>query len=703
MCECLEVSLSQTLEAFADVEFNEASHLRSEADALTESAEDSFAKYLHGRHLERNNTEEQLSKVAGQFGAALRGLARAGTDGGDGQPFAPSKTPDRKERGGGGLLHRGKSLGTDRDTPAMAAAGLRLNLEEIRVAQANAELKRFQLLKKLDSLKTRRNFELGDSVLASLHGIRTYFRHCSDLTMGLTPQLGNLQDQQTESRESHDTEKKVWDSRERMLSQAVSEVGIAAANAGVIAEAIGRGQGTGLGQSMISDQPTSLEAIEEEVKLWDLPKYLTESSNYTREPTPGIVMEGWMYKKSTSRMSISPWNKRWFILDKMGLYYLKGGVLTESGNRTTGQTGRNAGVLERVKVCDIVLCAVREVEEKSKGSNQAGTRFCFEIISPNSRPYMLQACGPKEHTIWVDSIRNCVKKQLSLGQIPTDDMLLQSGMSKSSRKSIENLEISPSPQGGHQENSRSSVKKLDPTSSARPGKNPAVKKILRANTHCADCGAKDPDWVSLNLGVVVCIDCSGVHRSLGVHLSKVRSVRLDDLSDSEGRLLLAIGNDMANRVWEAGLAHQRGWKKPNPEDSRAVKENWIKSKYQWRGFIVYDDDEGGNEEDREEKFSMDLYDAAGEGNLEKCYQAIARGASVQWKNKKEAEKTALHNCATSHPSEDDKSWQGIECCELLIQNGAKLDSRDNDHQSPLDICLVSNGRHEIVEYFTNKK
>lgn len=40
----------------------------------------------------------------------------------------------------------------------------------------------------------------------------------------------------------------------------------------------------------------------------------------------------------------------------------------------------------------------------------------------------------------------------------------------------------------------------------------------------------DPEWASFNLGMFVCIDCSGIHRSLGAHVSKVKSIRLDDWS-----------------------------------------------------------------------------------------------------------------------------------------------------------------------------
>ena len=65
---------------------------------------------------------------------------------------------------------------------------------------------------------------------------------------------------------------------------------------------------------------------------------------------------------------------------------------------------------------------------------------------------------------------------------------------------------------------------LEGPDSPLPSATPPPLEVLRSipgNDSCADCGARDPDWASLNLAVLLCIECSGFHRNLGVHISKV--------------------------------------------------------------------------------------------------------------------------------------------------------------------------------------
>ena len=73
--------------------------------------------------------------------------------------------------------------------------------------------------------------------------------------------------------------------------------------------------------------------------------------------------------------------------------------------------------------------------------------------------------------------------------------------------------------------------------------------------------------------------------------------------------------------------------------------------------------------------------------------------SIEWKNDDEGGKTALHICAVGRRKEN-KDWKGIETAELLLQNGAKIESLDRDHHSVLDIAVIGNGERDMVEYLT---
>jgi Arf-GAP with coiled-coil, ANK repeat and PH domain-containing protein len=67
------------------------------------------------------------------------------------------------------------------------------------------------------------------------------------------------------------------------------------------------------------------------------------------------------------------------------------------------------------------------------------------------------------------------------------------------------------------------------TSMMKPEKPIDLLRRVVGNNNCADCGSAEPDWASLNLGVLLCIECSGVHRNLGVHISKVNIILCNHL------------------------------------------------------------------------------------------------------------------------------------------------------------------------------
>ncbi|KAI4826786.1 hypothetical protein KUCAC02_030219 [Chaenocephalus aceratus] len=104
----------------------------------------------------------------------------------------------------------------------------------------------------------------------------------------------------------------------------------------------------------------------------------------------------------------------------------------------------------------------------------------------------------------------------------------------------------------------------------------------KGNNFCVDCDAPNPTWASLNLGALICIECSGIHRNLGTHLSRVRSLDLDDLPRELTLVLSAIGNHMVNSVWEGRTLGR----KPAPDASREERESWIRAKYEQKLFVA---------------------------------------------------------------------------------------------------------------------
>uniref|UniRef100_A0A665UQ68 Arf-GAP with coiled-coil, ANK repeat and PH domain-containing protein n=1 Tax=Echeneis naucrates TaxID=173247 RepID=A0A665UQ68_ECHNA len=252
----------------------------------------------------------------------------------------------------------------------------------------------------------------------------------------------------------------------------------------------------------------------------------------------GVVMEGYLFKRASN--AFKTWNRRWFSIQNSQLVYQK--KLKDSLT---------------VVVEDLRLCSVKPCEDIER-------RFCFEVVSP-SKSCMLQAESEKLRQAWIQAV--------------------QASIASAYRESpdtyyIEHLDRTASP-------STSSIDSAsEPRDRSGRGGETILQRIqcLPGNEQCCDCGQADPRWASINLGILLCIECSGIHRSLGVHCSKVRSLTLDSWEPELLKLMCELGNSVINHIYE-GSYQEQGLKKPLPTSSRQEKESWIKAKYVEKKFL----------------------------------------------------------------------------------------------------------------------
>ncbi|XP_060562304.1 stromal membrane-associated protein 1-like isoform X2 [Ruditapes philippinarum] len=101
------------------------------------------------------------------------------------------------------------------------------------------------------------------------------------------------------------------------------------------------------------------------------------------------------------------------------------------------------------------------------------------------------------------------------------------------------------------------------------------------NKYCVDCDAKGPRWASWNLGIFLCIRCAGIHRNLGVHISKVKSVNLDTWSPEQIAMMMEIGNSRARAAYEANLPDN--YRRPQ---ANGALESFIRAKYESKKYMA---------------------------------------------------------------------------------------------------------------------
>ncbi|KAI0206762.1 ArfGap-domain-containing protein [Astrocystis sublimbata] len=97
------------------------------------------------------------------------------------------------------------------------------------------------------------------------------------------------------------------------------------------------------------------------------------------------------------------------------------------------------------------------------------------------------------------------------------------------------------------------------------------------NNVCADCGARNPSWASWNLGIFLCMRCAALHRKLGTHISKVKSLSMDSWTNDQVESMKKVGNAASNRTY-----NPQSKRPPVPVDADeadSAMERFIRAKY----------------------------------------------------------------------------------------------------------------------------
>ncbi|XP_045417491.1 arf-GAP with SH3 domain, ANK repeat and PH domain-containing protein 1 isoform X2 [Lemur catta] len=199
---------------------------------------------------------------------------------------------------------------------------------------------------------------------------------------------------------------------------------------------------------------------------------------------------------------------------------VKNGILTISHATSNRQPAK----------LNLLTCQVKPNAEDKKS---------FDLISHN-RTYHFQAEDEQDYVAWISVLTNSKEEALTMAF---------RGEQSTGENSLEDL-----------------TKAIIEDVQRLPG-----------NDVCCDCGSSEPTWLSTNLGILTCIECSGIHREMGVHISRIQSLELDKLGTSELLLAKNVGNNSFNDIMEANLPSPSP--KPTPSSDMTVRKEYITAKY----------------------------------------------------------------------------------------------------------------------------
>uniref|UniRef100_UPI00358EBE00 arf-GAP with SH3 domain, ANK repeat and PH domain-containing protein 2-like isoform X2 n=1 Tax=Myxine glutinosa TaxID=7769 RepID=UPI00358EBE00 len=275
---------------------------------------------------------------------------------------------------------------------------------------------------------------------------------------------------------------------------------------------------------------------------------------------------------------------------------------------------------------NLLTCQVKPNAEEKK---------CFDLISHN-RTYHFQAEDDQDCQYWIHVLTNSKDEALNMafgGESTTEE-----------------------------------------SSSARELTKAIIAEVQRlpGNDVCCDCRTPDPTWLSTNLGILTCIECSGIHREMGVHISRIQSLTLDVLGTAELLLAKSIGNARFNQIMEVNLPSGQGVKPTSISDMNARKE-YIVAKYGERRFAYHP------------AGPTALCDALHKRDVIALLEAFAGGidlAEPMTNIGQEGGETALHMAVRL------ADINSLHLVDFLVQNSRNLNRQTVLGNSPLHYCCL---------------
>ncbi|CAO3695557.1 unnamed protein product [Rhizopus stolonifer] len=434
--------------------------------------------------------------------------------------------------------------------------------------------------------------------------------------------------------------------------------------------------------------------------LKDLEPYMRDLTGLlhdTRERYNEEVQEATLYQKTLVESTTDQYNPMQVALDAENLavnvnrsgylFERKNGRVYQSWSRkyysiSNGElisVSRNSKAKDEdgTQMCNLRVCSVKLTDSYDR-------RFCFEVISPN-KILVLQAENEQEMNEWVQSIR--VASQLALNSNDSPKYIQQSPHLRKS--AIESCSSAQLTEQQDEETNRKTLKKI---------------RFVPGNDTCADCKANNPEWACTNLGVIVCIECSGIHRSLGVHVSKVRSVVLDKWESESIEVMLQLGNTIGNSIYEENIPTHLQDFQINPDSESNDRGLWIIEKYAKKSFV---------KQTEMDKDSLDqkLWDAVSENDLPSALRCIAQGANVDCRSVEAGLQSALQKAVDNNNEttvefllqsqsnvneKDGKGWTALHYAAAnnnvrlvltLLKRHAQPDITDDSNKTPLDLAV----------------